>query len=86
MGDFWKATSEMFGGLIDKPRMTEKLLLKPPFKYIFDIIMETIKKTGCGNGTFIDYLGLFTGPEMNADFYSDRDKKIAYLQKVIKLV
>ena len=23
---------------------------------------------------------------MNADFYNDRDKKVAYLQKVIKLV
>jgi hypothetical protein len=51
MGDFWKPTADMFGGLIEKPRMTEKLLLKPPFKYLFDIIMETIKKTGCGNGT-----------------------------------
>jgi hypothetical protein len=50
MGDFWKPTSEMFSGLIERPKMTEKLLLKPPFKYLFDIIMETIKKTGCGNG------------------------------------
>lgn len=33
--------------------MTEKLLAKPPFKYIFDIITETTKKTGFGNGTFI---------------------------------
>lgn len=31
-------------------------------------------------------LGLFTGQEVNADFYSDRDKKVAYLAKVIKLV
>ena len=30
--------------------------------------------------------GIFTGQEQNADFYSDRDKKVAYLQKVIKLV
>ena len=53
MGDFWKATAEMFGGLIERPKMTEKLLLKPPFKYIFDIVSETIKKTGWGNGTII---------------------------------
>ena len=52
MSDFWKPTSEMFSRLIDRPKMTEKLLLKPPFKYIFDIVMESIKKTGCGNGNF----------------------------------
>lgn len=48
MSDFWKPTSDMFSGLIDKPKMTEKLLSKPPFKYIFDIIIETSKKTNFG--------------------------------------
>jgi TRAF3-interacting protein 1 len=33
--------------------MTEKLLAKPPFKYIFDIIIETTKKTGFANGNKI---------------------------------
>jgi len=51
MGDFWKPTADLFSGLIDKPKMTDKLLLRPPFKYIYDIVMETIKKTNCGNGT-----------------------------------
>lgn len=50
MGDFWKPTSDLFSGWIERPKMTEKLLLKPPFKYLFDIIMESIKKSGCGNG------------------------------------
>ena len=31
------------------------------------------------------HLGLYTGQEVNADFYSDRDKKVAYLQKTIRL-
>lgn len=50
MGDFWKPTADMFSGLIEKPKMTEKLLSKPPFKYIFDIIIETSKKTNFAKG------------------------------------
>jgi TRAF3-interacting protein 1 len=46
MGDFWVATAEMFSSLFEKPKMSEKLLVKPPFKYIFDIIMETTNATG----------------------------------------
>lgn len=47
----WKTTSDLFEALIDKPRMSEKLLSKPPFKYLFDIITETTKKTGFAAGT-----------------------------------
>lgn len=50
MGDFWKPTADAFTALIDKPKMTEKLLSKPPFRYLFDIIMETMKKTKFATG------------------------------------
>lgn len=79
MSDFWKPTAELFTALIEKPKMTEKLLQKPPFKYLFDIIAETTKKTGFANG-------LYSGQELNAEFHSDKDKKIVYLQKIIKVV
>ena len=48
-----KATADLYEALIERPKMTEKLLAKPPFKYIFDIITETTKKTGFGNGTYL---------------------------------
>ena len=53
MGDFWKATEELYKGFIDKPKMAEKLLMKPPFKYLFDIITSTTQKTGFANGTYL---------------------------------
>ena len=40
----WKETFNMFKSLIDKPYMTEKLVKRPPPKYIYDIIMNTMKK------------------------------------------
>ena len=43
MGDFWQTTAQLFGSLFEKPKMMEKLLVKPPFKYIFDIVSETTK-------------------------------------------
>ena len=33
----------MFSSLFERPKMSEKLLSKPPFKYIFDIVFETSK-------------------------------------------
>ena len=70
MGEYWKPTADMFESIIDRPKMTKKLLQKPPFKYLFDIVSETTKKTGFANG-------LYTGPETNADHFADKDKKVA---------
>lgn len=66
MGYFWKPTADLFTALIDKPKIMEKLLIKPPFKYLFDIISETIKKTNWGNGKNYLYQGLFTAQEQKA--------------------
>ena len=41
--DYWQRTAEMYTSLFDKPKMTEKLLTKPPFKYIFDIFSQVTK-------------------------------------------
>jgi TRAF3-interacting protein 1 len=45
MTEYWQTTANLFGGLIERPKMTEKLLTKPPFRYIFDIVQETTKVT-----------------------------------------
>ncbi len=64
--------------MFDKPKMTEKLLSRPPFRYIHDIISATIEKTGWGNG-------LLVGEEGNSKAIEDKDQKIFILQKVLDL-
>jgi len=77
MGD-WETTAQMFGSLFDKPKMTEKLLSKPPFKYLFDIVAQTTKVTGFAKGLYKD-------DELSADFYDTKEKKIYFLRKIIAL-
>ena len=50
-------TISSMGKVIRRPPMTEKLLVKPPFRFLHDVVSELIKTTG-----FLD--GLFTANEM----------------------
>lgn len=59
--------------------MTEKLLCKPPFRYLHDIFTATLGKTGFGDG-------MFTGEELNSKAYEDKDSKLKFLVKVVTLV
>lgn len=58
--------------------MTEKLLVKPPFRYLHDIYTATLQKTGFGEG-------LFQGEELNSKSFEDKDSKLNFLVKLITL-
>ena len=81
----WKTTADLYEGFIERPKMSEKLLSKPPFKYLFDIIMETSKKTGFANGIITMILGLYEGDELKPDYYGEKKRKIDFLEKIIQL-
>jgi len=59
--------------------MTEKLLSKPPFRYLHDIFTATTNKTGFG-------ANLFEGDDLNSKSFEDKDSKLAFLVKIITLV
>ena len=79
MADYWSETGKMFSSLIQKPKMTEKLLKKPPPKYIYDIILNTMKATGFPKG-------LYTAEEEDHKYFeSDAHHKLDILQKAIDI-
>ena len=59
--------------------MTQKLLEKPPFRYLHDIFTATIETTGFGNG-------LYDEAELDAKSINERDQKINFLAKMVGVV
>uniref|UniRef100_A0A8D2ZS90 TRAF3-interacting protein 1 n=1 Tax=Scophthalmus maximus TaxID=52904 RepID=A0A8D2ZS90_SCOMX len=74
-----KKTQDTLGKVIKKPPLTDKLLSKPPFRYLHDILSEITRTTG-----FLK--GLYGENEMKSDNVKDKDSKIAFLQKAIDVV
>ncbi|KAM4626198.1 TRAF3-interacting protein 1 [Discoglossus pictus] len=74
-----RRTQDSLGKVIRKPPLTEKLLSKPPFRYLQDIITEVIRTTG-----FLK--GLYTESDLKSDNVKDKDAKISFLQKAIDVV
>ena len=55
-----KKTQDTLGKVIKKPPLTDKLLSKPPFRFLHDILTEVIKNTGV-------LKGLYKTDELNSD-------------------
>lgn len=55
-------TRALYAPLITKPALTDQLLNRPPFKFIMDVLANTVAKTGflkVGSCPFMLELGLF---------------------------
>lgn len=74
-----KNTQKFLGKYVKKPALTEKLLKKPPFRFLHDIIKSIIKETGFLKGLFSEF-------ELNSDNVKEKDAKINFLNKLIDAV
>jgi len=72
-------TKATLGTLIKRPKLTDQLLMKPPFRFLHDIVSEVAKATGFA-------LGLYEGDELKSASIKDKDTKVGYLAKIIKCV
>ncbi|TPX48258.1 hypothetical protein SeMB42_g00689 [Synchytrium endobioticum] len=77
--DSTKKTADILGRFIKKTPLTNKLLAKPPFRYLHDLVTESIATTGWAKG-------LFDENESNSANVTEKDAKVAYLQKIIDTV
>ncbi|GMH61171.1 hypothetical protein TrRE_jg12709 [Triparma retinervis] len=74
-------TIAVLGGLFKKPKMSEKLLGKPPFRFLHDCVSATMKAVDTG---FAE--GLFDESEMDSKGFADKQGKCDFLDKVINYV
>ncbi|KAK2570210.1 TRAF3-interacting protein 1 [Acropora cervicornis] len=74
-----KKTQDTLGKFIKRPPLTEKLLNKPPFRFLHDIITEVVRSTG-----FLK--DLYTAEEMDSANVKEKEAKINFLQKSIDVV
>ena len=77
--EYWVVTQQCFEQLFSKPKMTQKLLTKPPFRYLHDIFTATMEATNFGQG-------LYNEGELDAKAITDKDGKMNFLSKLITLV
>jgi TRAF3-interacting protein 1 len=80
MAEPWiEETQKTLGTLITKPKLGEKYLKKPPFRFLHDALVETIRATGFGQG-------LYNESELDPGNIQDKQAKLDFLNKMISCV
>ena len=69
----------IIGDLIQKPKMTDKLLQRPPLRFLHDIISAITAGTGFAQG-------LYNEQELDSASLTEKQQKLDYLDKIFNLV
>eukprot|EP01064_Diplonema_japonicum_P024260 TRINITY_DN34787_c0_g1_i1.p1 TRINITY_DN34787_c0_g1~~TRINITY_DN34787_c0_g1_i1.p1 ORF type:complete len:286 (+),score=36.46 TRINITY_DN34787_c0_g1_i1:66-923(+) len=77
--EYWEETQELVQPLIPRPQLTEKLLKKPPFRFVHDIFTNLTAATGFGEG-------LLQGSNLDSASFSEKSAKAACLKRIIHYV
>eukprot|EP00439_Symbiodinium_sp_Y106_P048640 s1816_g6.t1 len=70
------ATQQTIGTLITKPKMADKYLKKPPFRFLHDLVMEVTRATSFAQG-------LYNTEESDAEQLKEKGAKLDFLNKAI---
>lgn len=83
MGDTIEAlipkTQELLQPLIAKPKLADKLLMKPPFRFLHDIFTALTQTSGFAKGLYNDF-------ELDSANMKEKNQKITYLDKMVVCV
>ena len=79
MEDIVAETKAKLQPIISRPKLADKLLGKPPFRFLHDIISNVISETGFGEG-------LYTAEELDSSTIQGKKPKMAFLDKMINCV
>lgn len=93
-------TQASLGSLISRPRLTEPLLTRPPFRFLHDIVSEVTKVTGFAEGLYDETESNSANIKVRGSCAcawrtpltphhvraQDKESKVAYLQKIIDCV
>lgn len=72
-------TQELLQPLVPKPKLADKLLSKPPFRFLHDVFAAVTQTTGFAKG-------LYNAFELDSANLKEKHHKVAYLDKMIVCV
>lgn len=79
MEDFIAETQKVLGAVITTPKLSEKLLGKPPFRFLHDIVTSFIKTANFPEGYY--------SPDMlDSAKVTDKEHKLEFIMKLINVV